>query len=283
MKPTVTNISNISNTFITLIERDELYFSQEYHFHPEFELVYIEEGTGKKIIGSSITPFGRDELVLIGPNLPHVWISDKNNDGQKERSKAAVVYFNPKIFSEYFFQMEEARPLKKLFSYAQQGISITGDTKKEALIKLKILLAANGINKIICLLDLLNTLAGEKQISCFNHTPARHQLQFSERLTHVFTYINSNLKKNITLKDAAKIANLTPQSFCRYFKQKTGKKFVDYLHETRILNAKNLLLDSDFNVAEIAYKSGYKTASNFNKLFKKNTGFSPTEFRKAGA
>lgn len=279
MQLTAINISNLTQSSITIIERDQPFFSSEYHFHPEFEMVYIKEGYGKKIIGSSVYEFNKDELVLLGANLPHVWISDKS-ELRGKTSKATVVYFDAGIFSDLFFKMDETKQLNKLFINAKQGILITGDTKRKALLKLKKLRAAKGFNKIICLLDMLNVIAGRDEIVCFSHKPVIRQSQASERLTQVFDYINSNLKKTIALKDVAKIVNLTPESFCRYFKQKTGKRFIDYLHETRIFNAKQLLLNSDFTVAEIAYKSGFKTASNFNKLFKKNTGFCPTEFRK---
>lgn len=280
MQLTATNISNLTQSSIIIVERDQPFFSSEYHFHPEFELVYIKEGHGKKIIGSSIYEFNKDELVLLGANLPHVWISDKNKVRKDTSSKATVVYFDAGIFSDLFFKMDETKQLNKLFTDAKQGILITGDAKTKALLKLKKLKSTKGVDKIICLLDMLNVIAAGEENICFNHKTSVHQKQTSERLTNVFDYINSNLKKNIALKDAAKIVNLTPESFCRYFKQKTGKRFIDYLHQTRIFNAKQLLLNSDFTVAEIAYKSGFKTASNFNKLFKKSTGFCPTEFRK---
>ena len=102
----------------------------------------------------------------------------------------------------------------------------------------------------------------------------------SDKLSNLFEYINTNYKNNITLKEAAKITNFTPESFCRFFRQKTGKKFIDYLHETRISSACRLLVNTDLTVAEIAYNTGFKTASGFNKLFKQYIGSSPSQYRK---
>ncbi|MEP6467870.1 MAG: AraC family transcriptional regulator [Parafilimonas sp.] len=282
MKPISTSISYLLKSSVAAIERDEPYFSPVFHSHPEFELVYVKEGFGKRIIGDKVDAFKKDELILIGPNVPHVWMSDKTvADDELKRCKATVVYFNPNIFSDLFYSMEETRQLKKLFAQASQGVEITGEAKQQAIQKLEKIINATGIEKIVCLLDILNTIATDNSFNCLNQKVAANQIQPSGKLTYIFDYVNANIKKNIALKDVAKVANLTPESFCRFFKQKTGKRFVDYLHETRLASARQLLLSTDLTIAEVAYKTGFKTASNFNLRFKKNTGFSPTSYRKA--
>ncbi|MEP6682020.1 MAG: AraC family transcriptional regulator [Parafilimonas sp.] len=281
MKPVSTNITFLLKSPIAVVEREEYYFSSVFHSHPEFELVYIKEGFGKRIIGNKTDEFKDGELILIGPNVPHVWMSDKSFAGNDlKKSRATVVYFNPKIFSELFYSMEETRPLKNLFMHAEHGVEITGAAKTQVIQKLKNIIQATGINKIICLLDILNTIAAHNQFNCLDKDVVTNKYRTSGKLTYIFDYVNSNIKKNIALKDVAKIANLTPESFCRFFKQKTGKKFIDYLHETRLASAKQLLLSTDLTIAEIAYQTGFKTTSNFNLLFKKNIGFSPTSYRK---
>src|ERR1700748_67955 len=116
MKPVYTSISSLLRSSITVVERDEPYFASGFHAHPEFELVYIKEGFGKRIIGNKIDEFKEGELVLIGPNVPHIWMSDESfKKDSKKRSKAIVVYFNPKIFSDLFYEMEETKQLKVLF------------------------------------------------------------------------------------------------------------------------------------------------------------------------
>jgi AraC-like DNA-binding protein len=279
MKATSTSISSLLKSSVVAVERNEPYFSSVFHTHPEFELVYIKEGFGKRIIGNKIGAFKEDELILIGPNVPHVWMSDKSfKDDNLKRCKATVVYFNPKIFSDLFYSMEETRQLNKLFMQAEHGIEITGLAKQQTVQKLKNILTAKGINKIVCLLDILNTIASNTEFSYLNQQAIK-QPQPSGKLTYIFDYVNLNIKKNIALKDVAKVANLTPESFCRFIKQKTGKRFIDNLNETRIFKAKQLLLNTDLTIAEIAYSTGFKTISNFNLLFKRNTGFSPTSYR----
>ena len=282
MKSISTNITFLSKSPILIDEREEYCFNPVVHSHPEFELVYIKKGFGKRVIGNNINEFKEDELVLVGPNLPHAWMSDKSFEKDNvKRSRAIVVYFNPKIFSELFYSMEEIRPLNNLFNQAQHGVEITGATKTETIRKLENMVDSTGLKKVVCLLEILNTIAAHNQFNCIDKEIAIQKFRTSTKLTQVFDYVNSNIKNNIALKDVAKIANLTPESFCRFFKQKTKKKFIDYLHETRLASAKQLLLNTDLTIAEIAYQTGFKTASNFNLLFKKNAGTSPTSYRKA--
>ena len=139
MRLVSTSISNLHRSQVKIIERDEQYFNSPFHYHPEFELVYIVEGFGKRIIGSKIEEFEKGEILLIGSNVPHVWISDKSfyTKDCARRSKAVVIYFNPKIFSHHFYEMEESFYLNKLFSHSQNGIKITGETKKANCIKVR--------------------------------------------------------------------------------------------------------------------------------------------------
>jgi AraC-like DNA-binding protein len=279
---TATNISNLYKSSLTVVNRDELYFSAEFHAHPEFELVYIEAGEGKRIVGNSVQTFQSDELTLIGPGLPHVWLSHKSKQtGAEMRSKAIVTYFNPKIFADSFYEMQETAALQSLFARAKWGIDIKGATKDKVVLQLKKLSTATGLEKIICLLEILHTVSVSNECHCINTNVMETARPISGRLAEVLNYIDLNIDKNISLSAVAKMTSLTPESFCRYFKQKTGKTFVDYLQETRIHRATQSLLNTDLTSAEIAYQTGFKTASGFNKLFKKFTGYCPTEYRKA--
>lgn len=282
MKLTSTNITNLYKSFITVIKKDAPSFSSEFHTHPEFELVYIEQGSGKRIIGNTVEEFNADELTLIGPGVPHVWLSNKTKQQQYDsRSKAIVAYFNPTIFADSFYEMKETIALHALLARAKSGIDITGETKDKIVFKLKALSETDGFEKIIYLLDILNTIANSTEIYCINTSTIETAKPVPGRLANVLNYIDVNIDKNISLNDVANKINLTPESFCRYFKQKTGKTFVDYVQETRIQRASYSLLHTDLTSAEIAYQNGFKTASGFNKLFKKYTGYCPTEFRKA--
>lgn len=285
MRIVQTEITPGINSHLSLIERDESFFKAPFHFHPEFELVYILESYGKRIIGDSIEPFSAGDMVFIGSGLPHIWQNDEIFYKRADlKAKAIVLYFNKNIFSPVFFQMKETSKVNEFFQNASRGIKINGRTKEEVSQKLKALLKKKNFEKIIGLFEILHILSLSDDIDFITSDGYRAQLEHSEidRLSEVYKYVQKNFKENISLTTIANISNLTPQSFCRLFKKRTGKSFVEYLNEVRISAACRYLLDTDWTVSEIAYNCGYKTVSNFNKLFKSISGFSPKVYRESG-
>jgi len=283
MKIFQTEISPGINSFLSLIERDDAFFKAPFHFHPEMELVYITESYGKRIIGDNIEPFSQEDMVFIGSNLPHVWLNDDAfyKDGFPLKARAIVLYFNKHIFSNDFYEMPEAFKLNEFFKNAEKGIRINGETKEIVVKKMTGLLIKNDFEKIIGLFEILHILSQSKDVSFITSDGYNAQLKHSEtdRLSNVYKYVQRHFKDNVTLGTIANISNLTPQSFCRLFKKRTGKSFVEYLNEVRISAACKYLLDSDWSISEVAYNCGFKTVSNFNKLFKNITGHSPKNYR----
>ncbi len=283
MKLLATNISRLYKAQVVVVHRDEDFFTSPFHYHPEFELVHVIEGFGKRIIGNKIEDFQAGELLLIGPDVPHHWISDPSfyAAGHNGRCRSLAVYFNPQIFSDSFYQMSESLRLRRLFQKAESGIRIEGTTKEQVLHKIDRLVHAVDFEKIIGLLDILNMIAHGDDLATVTGENVAIRASASNRLSRLFEYIESNYQQPIRLKEAADMTNLTPESFCRFFKQKTGKNFLEYLHETRMSHACLKLVNTDDTIAEIAYQTGFRTASNFNRLFRKFTGYSPTEYRKS--
>ena len=283
MKILQTEISPGINSYLSLIERDDAFFKAPFHFHPEMELVYIVESYGKRIIGDNIEPFAEGDMIFIGSNLPHVWMNDEifYKDLSHLKARAIVLYFNKNIFSKGFYDMKEAAKINDFFQNAEKGIRITGQTKEIVAKKLKTLLQKKDFEKIVGLFEILQILSQSKNISFITSDGYNAQLKHSEtdRLSNVYKYVQQNFKDNISLGTIADISNLTPQSFCRLFKKRTGKSFVEYLNEVRIAAACKYLLDTDWSISEIGYNCGYKTVSNFNKLFKSITGSSPKAYR----
>ncbi len=281
MKSIATNISKLNQSLINVTERDEAYFNSPFHHHPEIELVYIKEGFGKRIIGNTVEDFEEGEVLLIGSHTPHIWMSDKSFylSGNTKRCKAIVLYFNPDIFSDSFYQMEDSFYLNQLLKRSKNGIKITGDARKDIINRLEKMPGIKNLDKLICLLYILNIISITNDMQLISKQEIIHPAD-SGRLNSLLEYINVNHNNKITLNEMAKISNLTPESFCRYFKQKTGKKFNDFLQRTRINFACQSLLNTDMTIAEIAYKNGFKTTPGFNKSFKKVKGSSPSEYRK---
>jgi len=282
MKLEKTKISSYLNSAISVLSREEPFFQAPFHSHPELELVYVKESFGKRIIGNSVANFESGDLVFLGSDIPHVWLNDEiyyhNN---KLKAKAIVVYFNKDIFGPAFYELKEAQKINTLFEKAKKGLSITGKTNKLIAKKLEKLVAKQDFEVIIGLFEILSILSATTDFDFINnetYTPTNDSFK-KDRLSDVYQYVKENYKKEISLDEVAQIANLTPTSFCRMFKSKTKKNFIEYLNEIRISNACKLLIETDMSVSEIAYECGYKTVSNFNKLFKKNTANTPKEYQ----
>jgi len=283
MKALQTEITNLLHSYIAVVERNEPYFKSPFHYHPELELVYVKESHGKRIIGDKLDTFTDGDMVFIGSNLPHVWLNDETyyKGFTYLQAKAIVVYFNKEVFSKNFYELKESSKINDLFNRASRGIKITGDTQKKIAAKMEKLTKKTDFDRIICLMELLNLLATSKDIEYITnegYTGTILQTK-TDRLSDVYKYITTNYYNDISLDEISKIANLSPTAFCRLFKQRTNRHFVEYLNEVRISNACKFLLETNLNISEIAFQCGYKTLSNFNKIFKKTTALSPKEYR----
>ncbi len=284
MKLERTKISSYLNSAISVHAREESFFQAPFHSHPELELVYVKESFGKRIIGNSVDNFESGDMVFLGSDIPHVWLNDEiyYHNINKLKAKAIVVYFNKDIFGPAFYELKEAQKINSLFEKAKKGLSIKGKTNKLIAEKLEQLVIKQDFEVIIGLFEILSVLSATTTdldlINSETYSPTNDSIK-KDRLSDVYQYIKDNYKKEISLDEVAQIANLTPTSFCRMFKSRTKKNFIEYLNEIRISNACKHLIETDMSVSEIAYECGYKTVSNFNKLFKKNTGNTPKEYK----
>ena len=268
---------------ILVTEKNEPYNNSPFHYHPEFELVYIKEGFGKRIIADKIESFYAGDLVFLGPNLPHFWQNDDifHKGFANFRSKSLAIHFKKEIFSDALLQMQESNKLNELFTHSARGIKIFGKTGEVITEKMSGLKTKKGLERLIALLDILHILSVSKETEYISYKGysgmlAQHKV---DRLADVYNYVSEHFSKEISLDDVAKMTNLTPPAFCRLFKKRTNRHFVSYLNDVRISRACKQLLETDLNISEIAFHCGYKTVSNFNKIFKKNIGVAPKTYR----
>jgi AraC-like DNA-binding protein len=263
-----------------LYQEDKLPAFYSYvHYHPEFQITLIVKGSGVRLIGDQVSPFGPGDLMVIGENLPHVFKSNPTEDGSMV--EAISLYFNRRAFGETFFDLPEMSRVRILLDKAGGGLDVKGTSRTYIEEKLKRMKVLEGFDRFLGLLEILRSLSRSDQIieldirrkDLFSHP------QDAERLNRVFNYVFSHLGDPIRIEEMARMTHFTPSGFCRYFKTKTRRSFIAFLNEVRIQRAKELLRDKDWTVARIAMESGYDNLSNFNRQFRKMTGQTPRIYR----
>lgn len=275
--------TDLQNKSISVHHNTYPNFLKVWHYHEQLELVAILKSKGTRFVGDSIEQFNEGEVVLIGKNLPHLWLNDKSyfKNNPNLTAEAVAIHFKEEFIGNAFATAPEMKHITALFDKAKQGLKFTGNTSK-IIADIKELQHLNDFERIIKLMQILNTLwvevdyvklASAGFLSTFNQTENRS-------LDKVYSYIFDNFKKPISLQDMAKVAQMNPAAFSRYFKKGSRKPFSRYLNEVRVGYACKLLLEEKYNITDICYESGFQNLSNFNRQFKAITSYSPSDYLK---
>jgi AraC-like DNA-binding protein len=248
-----------------------------WHYHPEFELTFVEATTGIRHVGQHISSYMGSDLVLIGANIPHL-----NFDyGLKTEYRQIVVQMKEEFLGNAFSKTPEFAQINKLFNRAGMAISFKGKTKEKAAARLQQMQSMEAFDQLMCLIEILQLLAKSKEYEVLNDqdTSVKVFLKDKIRMSSVYEYINSNFDQKPDVNVIASKVHLSTAAFCRYFKKQTKMTFTDFVNQYRINQAKTHLL-KDKNISQAAYAVGFETISHFNKVFKKTTGENPSHFKK---
>ena len=248
-----------------------------WHYHPEFELVYVEAITGIRHVGQHISNYMESDLVLIGANIPHL-----NFDYElKTEYRQIVIQFKEHFLGEAFKEAPELNDIQALFKRANLGLSFTGDTKNIVAEKLKSLQSMEKFKQLLCLLEIFQILALSDEVIELNDRDTSVSLFLNDkiRMGAVYEYIQANFDNTPDVNKVASSVHLSTAAFCRYFKKQTKMTFTDFVNQYRITQAKTLLLQ-DKTISETCYEVGFESLSYFNKLFRKIAGENPSAFKK---
>ena len=248
-----------------------------WHFHPELELVYVNNAKGKRHIGSHLSYFDNSQLILIGASLPHSGFADRFTTNGSE----TIIQFKEDFLGSNFFKIPETQAIKTLFEKAKKGILFNGDTKTEVGPKIEALLNKKGMERIIGFLEILKDLSFSKNYTLLNVDGFSFEVepQDNRKIDVIFEFVSKNFKRPIPLDEIADKVSMTVPAFCRYFKKATGKTFTQFVNEFRIVHSTKLLAENPTSITDICFESGFNNFSHFNKLFKKFTGKSPLKYR----
>lgn len=260
------------------------YFDVNWHFHSEYQLFTVLKGRGTRFVGDNIQAFREGDMVLTGPNLPHLWRNDPayfRSENQLE-TRGVVIYFPENFLNDSPFVFEEFEPISVLLEQSKFGIEIGGETNLWIKKLMLDMLQSSGPSQVIHLLKILETIAhsNEKKLIANPGYINSHKESEEDRMGKVHDYVMNHFQGKVSLEDAADLANLSVSAFSRFFKSRMNRSFSDFLTEVRIAHACKLLHDTDLNVSEVAFSSGFHTLSNFNRLFRQRTQKTPLEYRK---
>jgi AraC-like DNA-binding protein len=277
MKPHFKPIPSESKLFKVEFQENNKEFYYPWHYHPELELAFILSGKGVRYVGNSIENFSGNDLVLLGSNLPHTW----NTTEHDEPVTAIVVYLKEEFFDQTWVQSIEFESIRKLLTNMSKGIKIDDDVARRMRGSFFALLKASPFEKLMILLQILQDLSCnlswrflcEQGFACdLNHTD-------KDRINQVYDYIQQNYMTQVTLADIASRVNMSEEYFSRFFSKTMKKPFFEFLNEFKINKACKLLLETDKQVSEVCYQSGFESIPFFYRQFKKFKNCQPKNYR----
>ncbi|MBV4359315.1 AraC family transcriptional regulator [Pinibacter aurantiacus] len=267
----------VDSSFVARTHRTPL-FEVPWHQHIEFELILFTEGGGLSFVGNAVDEFEVDDIFFLGSNLPHTF----QKSTEDLITSAVVIHFRDDFWGQDFLNLPESKSVKKLLATSAHGMKIMGETKAVLKPYIKALESESGFSKIVRLCECLQILAETKDYTLVSTQQIKalnpHE---QKRIDNIFQYTMANFKSPIELTVIANIANMSVPAFCSYFKKRTRKTYLDFVHEIRIGYACKLLLSTQMSILDICYESGFETIANFNRQFLRRKGMTPGKFRKS--
>jgi len=271
---------------IRIAEKDRSYnsyvlkqsiFDDYWHYHPEIEITYIVKGEGIAFIGNKTVEFRPGMAFLLGPYLPHNFVSTDEEDVVMEKECWGLQFTQ-----EWLNSFKESSALQRLFKAMSYGIHLgILDAKEHETFET--IVGDDPLRSIGAFFNFMALIAERPDFVTVSTNNAYSNVmsqKISQRMERVSKYIQDHYQNPITLSEISDVASMTEQSFSRWFRQTSGLTFVDYLMQLRTTVASNLLVNTNKAMTEVAAESGFNSSSSFNRAFLKIKGCSPREFRK---
>ncbi|MDP4151283.1 MAG: AraC family transcriptional regulator [Bacteroidota bacterium] len=282
MKPKLLKLPRTHSHSFSVREDKDPYINNRWHYHAEVELILFHQGGGTQFVGDHIKRFHPGDIILVGSNLPHYWRYDEAHfDPSKEMPvHSTVIHFSENFWGDPFLELPETKPIKTLLEKARRGILVTARQEKKIPDLIGRIRGAEGVGRIIALIECLSAFAASDRLRLLSSMGFRHDFAESEneRINAIYDYTLRHFSKKIYLGDVAAVAGLVPNSFCRYFKSRTGKTYSQFVTEIRVGHACELLIDNRISIKQLCFESGFNNFTCFHKNFKMITGKSPRHY-----
>lgn len=253
------------------------------HQHDEFQITLIQESTGNLIAGNRICEFRPGDVFVFGSRLPHAFRNDTAYYRPETHmlARALSVYFEWNVFGATFWALPETKLLADFGQKAGRGIFYSGNNHAELAANIEELARTTEVDRLIRLITVLKQLATSDKCEVLSTEGAYNKLNETDekRLDAVYRFTLNEFHRPVSLDEIAGVANMTVNSFCRYFKTRTRRSYLDFLTEFRIGQACKLLQQEEIGIANIGYRVGFGNLSNFNRKFRELNGCTPKEYR----
>ncbi|HRQ49068.1 MAG TPA: AraC family transcriptional regulator [Agriterribacter sp.] len=273
------------NKSIIVLPESLPYFFPHFHRHKEVQLTWVIKGEGTLVAGNNMHAFQSNDIFFLGANQPHVFKNDSTYfvPGSSKSIQALTIFFNPNGMLSSFFGLPEMKQLRNFIQLSQSGFSIPQPYTNDICTRMQYIseLKDGSVERIIYFIDLmklLSSLPATSALSSGNETKYYSE-EDGSRISKIYKYIMDNFNNDISLEDVAGIAYMTTQSFCRYFRKRTGKTFISFLNEVRINEAcSKLTSNPNEGISTIAYNCGFNSITNFNRVFRSVKEMTPSEY-----
>jgi len=284
MRPQLLKVSKEPQHSFSVRQDIVPYVNNHWHYHAEIELIHFKKGEGTQFIGDNIKRFKAGDVVLVGANLPHYWRFDDSyfEEGAPVAADVRVAHFCENFWGSQFLQLPENVHIKTILDKAKRGLQVTGKSRQKIAELLDALLHTSDTLRIILLMEALNIIANCRELTTLSSLGFKYNVAEDEkdRINAIYDYSIKNFKRPIQLEEIAGVANISPNSFCRYFKSRTRKTYSQFLIEIRVGHACKLLIENNLSIKQLCYESGFNNFTSFHKYFKLITSKSPLTYQR---
>ena len=258
-------------------------FTYPIHNHSVYELNFVENAKGvRRIVGDSQEVIGDYDLCLItSPDLEHVW---EQNECHSDDIREITVQFDFSMSDETLFGRNPYASITRMMQEAKKGLSFP----LQAIMKVYGLLDTlssvkdgfYAVQQFLTILYELSRCENARTLASSSYAKVTVE-DDSRRILKVKNFISKNYMDELRLPELASLAGMSSSAFSRFFKLHTGRNISEYIIDLRLGYAARMLVDTAKSISEIGFDCGFNNLSNFNRIFKKKKGCSPSEFRES--
>ncbi|MBL7851902.1 MAG: helix-turn-helix domain-containing protein [Cyclobacteriaceae bacterium] len=265
---------------IVRVQVDEVpYFYDQLHQHPEIQIMWIERGQGTLVAGDFVGRFQPGEVYVIGGGQPHVFRCDPEYYRGRQLVRSISLYFSEKYFGQELWNAEDLRAVRELSEASRRGLMVPAEAATPHAACIGKIASTTGLARLVAFFELLHLLTITQELRKLSLAPGRLLENEEGRMNKILGFTFRESRRRIYLEEVARLANLSVEAFCRYFKVHTRKTYVSFLNEVRVSHACRLLIQGNLSVEQICYETGFNNVSNFNRIFKRVIGKTPLAYR----